>query len=87
MAGAYAGLLSGFLTFLLLYTQQLDPTWFAPGVLQDVVGWLHGEGPNPFSCAALGEFVSVAVTVAVSKLTQPLSKQHVDDLFGSKSTA
>jgi Na+/proline symporter len=85
--GAYAGLLSGFLTFLILYTQQLDPAWFAPGVLHNVVGWLYGEGPNPFSCAALGEFVSVAATVVVSKLTQPLSKRHVDALFGSESTA
>ena len=34
----------------------------AAGALRDVVAWLVREGPNPFSCAAIGELVSVAVT-------------------------
>ena len=28
--GAYAGLVSGFVTFLVLHTQMIDPAWFAP---------------------------------------------------------
>jgi len=52
--------LSGFIVFLLLHTQQLDPGWFAPGALHNVVGWLYNEGPNPFSCAAMGEFRAVS---------------------------
>ena len=80
--GAYAGLLTGFLSFLILHTQQLNPQWFAPGLLRDVVAWLHREGPNPYSCAAMGEFVSIATTFVVSKLTQPLPKTHVDAVFG-----
>jgi SSS family transporter len=79
--GAYAGLLSGFLTFAILYTQLIDPAWFAPGTLHDVVTWLHGEGPNPVSCAAMGELVSVLFTVAVSKMTQPLPQEHLDGMF------
>jgi len=79
--GAYAGLLGGFLTFAALYLQVLDPGWFDPGVLHDTVAWLEGEGPNPYSCAALGEFVSVLITVVVSKLTRPLPKAHLDALF------
>lgn len=79
--GAYAGLLSGFLTFAILYTQLIDPAWFAPGTLHDVVTWLHGEGPNPVSCAAMGELVSVLFTVAVSKMTQPLPQAHLDEMF------
>lgn len=82
--GAYAGLVSGFVTFLLLHTRQLDPAWFAPGTLHNLVAWLHQEGPNPYSCAALGELVSVSLTVIVSRLTRPLSRQHLDVLFGSK---
>lgn len=82
--GAYAGLLSGFLTFLILHTQQLDPAWFAPGMLHDVVTWLYQEGPNPYSCAALGEFVSVSATYLVSRLTRPLPRDHIDGLFGKE---
>ncbi len=83
--GAYAGLLAGFLTFAALYLQVLDPAWFAPGVLHDVVTWLHGEGPNPYSCAAMGEFVSVLATVVVSKLTRPLPGDHLDGLFNARA--
>lgn len=81
-SGAYAGLVSGFATFLILHMQLLDPAWFAPGPLQDAIGWLHAEGPNPFSCAAMGEFVSVALTYAVSKATQGLSEERLEQVFG-----
>ena len=81
--GAYAGLTSGFLTFLVLHMQLLDPAWFGTGTLHDVVAWLHAEGPNPFSCAAMGEAVSVIFTYAVSKATQPLPERHVEEMFGS----
>jgi sodium/proline symporter len=80
--GAYAGLLSGFGTFLVLHTGVLDPAWFGPGVLYDVVTWLLREAPNPYSCAAVGEIVSVLVTVAVSKLTRRLPEDHVAAMFG-----
>ena len=79
--GAYAGLVSGFVTFLVLHTQMLDPVWFGPGVVHDVVSWLHTEGPSPFSCAAMGEITSITCTYVVSKSTQPLSESHVKVLF------
>ena len=79
--GAYAGLISGFVTFLVLHTQMIDPAWFGPGTTHDVVAWLHAEGPSPFSCATLGELMSVACTYVVSKLTQPLPESHVKALF------
>ena len=46
-----------------------------------MVGWLVAEGPNPFSCVAMGEFVSIAATVVVSKLTKPLPEAHVNQIF------
>lgn len=79
--GAYAGLLGGFLTFLVLHTQQIDPGWFDPGLVADVAGWLYREGPNPYSCAAIGELVSVLVTYLVSRLTRPLSREHLARVF------
>ena len=80
-SGAYAGLISGFLTFIVLHTQLLDPNWFATGAVHDIVAWLYGEGPNPFSCAAIGEAISVAITFGVSKATQPLPEAHVEEIF------
>lgn len=86
--GAYAGLLTGFGAFLTLHTQSLDPAWFGQtGVAYDVAAWLYDEGPNPYSCAALGEFVSVAVTYVVSRLTAPLPSEHLDAMFGDTPAA
>jgi sodium/proline symporter len=84
-AGAYAGLVAGFSTFVLLYLQVLDPAWFDPGVLHDAAAWLQAEGPNPYSCAAMGEIVSVAATVLVSRMTAPLPSDLVDGLFDSEA--
>ena len=39
------------------------------------------ESPNPWSCAAMGEVVSIALTVIVSKLTQQVPDEHIDKLF------
>ncbi len=80
--GAYAGLASGFFVFLVLHTQLLDPAWFSSGgMLHTVVAWLHAEGPNPYSCAAMGEAVSILATWAVSKATQPLPDEHLRAMF------
>ncbi len=79
--GAYAGLLAGFTTFAVLYLQLIDPAWFNPGPLADMAAWLRREGVNPFSCAALGEIVSVTLTVLVSKLSSPLPDALVSRIF------
>lgn len=83
-AGAYAGLLTGMSTFIVLHGQLLDPTWFdGLSLLAEAARWLHTEGPNPYSCAAIGEIVSVGVTWAVSWATQPLANEHVERIFGA----
>ena len=80
--GAYWGLAMGFGTFLVLHMQLLNPEWFsAGGTMHGIVGWLYREGPNPYSCAAIGEIISVAATFTASKLTQPLPAAHVEDVF------
>ena len=82
-AGAIAGLISGAGVFTVLHSALIDPNWFAPGLLQAAADWLAREADNPWSCAAIGEIISVAVTWAVSKRTQPLPHDHLERLFGS----
>ena len=62
-AGAYAGLVGGMVTFTVLHAQLIDPSWFADGMSANIATWIRNEGPNPFSCTALGQFVSIATTV------------------------
>jgi SSS family transporter len=81
-AGAYSGLLSGMGVFIVLHGGVIDPSWFGGGPLVEIASWLEGESTNPFSCAAMGELVSVGVTWAVSMLTQPLEQTHLEEMFG-----
>ncbi len=80
-SGAYAGLLAGFCTFIVLHSGLIDPAWFEPGTLKNAALWLQREAPNPYSCAVMGEIISILFTVVVSKLTQPLPDEHIKELF------
>ena len=80
-AGAYAGLIAGIGVFIVLHAQLIDPAWFSEGTLRGMVAWLYREGPNPYSCAVMGEIASISFTVIVSKLTQPLPQAHLDEMF------
>ncbi|MDH3642786.1 MAG: sodium:solute symporter family protein [Gammaproteobacteria bacterium] len=81
-AGAFAGLLGGVTVFSVTHGAFINPDWFAPGMLRDAALWLVVEAPNPWSCAAMGEIVSVGLTWAVSKVTQPLPEAHLTRMFG-----
>ena len=81
LKGAYSGLLSGFLVFIIIHAQVLEPQWFIGVGMDGAVAWLRGEGPNPYSCAVMGEIVSVIVTYTVSKFTAPLPEAHLQVMF------
>tara|TARA_Y100001978_G_scaffold198781_2_gene211808 strand:- start:437 stop:922 length:486 start_codon:yes stop_codon:yes gene_type:complete len=84
-AGAYSGLLLGFLTFVLLHSQWVDTNWFSPGSSAFFIAtWLYNEGPNPYSCAFLGELVSIIATLSVSHFSKKLPETHLRGLFPSK---
>ena len=86
--GAYAGLLSGMATFIVLHSQLIDPIWFdSYPRLFDIAVWLSNQSPNPFACAFLGEVVSVGMTIVVSAKTEKLPDTHLDDIFDSHRAA
>ena len=81
LAGCYAGLISGILVFSVLHAGLISPSWFEPGILQEIALWLSLEAPNPFSCAAIGEIVSILATWLVSLKTKKLPAHLLDQLF------
>ena len=85
-AGAFAGLVSGVIVFSITHGGLIDPAWFGPGVLHNSAVWLQGEAPNPWSCAAMGELVSILATWSVSKLTAPLPAAHLEQMFGADTS-
>ena len=50
----------------------------------DLVRWLYNEGPNPYSCAFMGELVSIFMTVLVSHFSKNLPEEHLRVLFLKK---
>ena len=85
MAVRHHGAIGGIGTFILLHAQLLQPHWFPEGTFRHAVNWLLREGPNPYSCAVMGEIVSITLTVVVSKLTQPLPEEHLRQMFAADS--
>lgn len=84
-AGAYAGFASGALVFIVAHAQLVGPSGFEGTLLEAPLTWLHGEASNAYSCAAIGELVSLALTFVVSKTTTQLPKDHVEAVFGGPS--
>ena len=62
-----------------------DSVYVPDSFLEPVFAFLLGEEQNPYSCAGLGEIVSVAFTYGVSKLTAPLPQDRIDQLFGEST--
>ena len=87
LAGAIAGLLGGFAVFIVAHAQLIDPQWFVGTFAHAPALWLYEEGPNPYSCAVMGEIASVLLTVFVSKVSKPLPKAHLDLMFNEPADA
>ena len=84
--GAIAGFIAGALTFLVTHSGVINPEWFgSSGALRAAADWLAYQAPSPYSCAAIGEIVSIVVTVAVSLRTEPVPRDHLELMFGSAS--
>ena len=85
LAGAFAGLITGMATFALLRSGLpwlvVDPSSLGP--LSGIAEWLAHYRENPYACAVVGEAVSIFSTWAVSMLTRPLPKGHLDRMFAS----
>ena len=80
-AGAYAGLLTGLVSFIVLHMALIESIWFEDTILYSAAVWLEGEAPNPMSCASLAELLSVLATWLVSLFTRPLPESHLAELF------
>ena len=85
-AGAYAGLLTGLVSFSVLHWPLFNSIWFEDTMFFAAAGWLEREAPNPMSCASVAEVMSVAATWVVSQFTRPLPERHLAELFPSPAS-
>lgn len=87
-AGCFSGLAGGAGVFIVTHAGLISADWFEAAPLRIAAAWLEGEAPNPFSCAAIGEVISVLLTWSVSLCTAKLPNAHLAKLFpGSEATS
>jgi len=86
-SGALGGFLAGASLFALLRADLLAELGMQVELTRAVAIWLTTQAPNPYSCAALAMIGATLITVAISLVTQPLSPQHLQRVFGVKNPA
>ena len=79
--GGIAGFISGGVTFAIIAGGFVSASGAEGSTVYTITAWLERQTPNAFSCGALGGLVCIAVAVVVSKLTQPLSEDHLKKVF------
>jgi len=80
--GAIWGFITGAVSFIALRNGLLPAGAADAGLLDQALFLLGTQAGNPFTCTALGEGVSVVVTIMVSLATRPLPREHIDRIFG-----
>jgi Na+/proline symporter len=83
--GALSGFWAGAVTFILIRGEFIKGTWLDGTALEDFGRWFAFYATNPYSAATFGAVVSVIVTVAVSKATEPLPQSHIEQVSGRRA--
>jgi len=77
-AGALAGFWTGAIAFIAIHGELVSGTWLDGTALEAFGRWFAFNATSPYSAATLGGCASVLVTVAVSRVTEPLPRAHLD---------
>ncbi|MEZ0155856.1 MAG: sodium:solute symporter [Candidatus Reddybacter sp.] len=80
--GAIWGFVIGAVSFTVLRNTWLPAGDVGGNLIQQGFFWMSSQANNPFSCATVGEGLSVLTTVVVSLFSSPLPKEHLDKVFG-----
>lgn len=80
-AGAISGFVTGGVTFIIIAAGFITTTGVEGTALHSATAWIERQVPNSFSVGAIGGLLGIIVCVAVSKLTQPLTEEHLKKVF------
>jgi Na+/proline symporter len=83
-AGALAGFWAGAVTFVLIRGEIVSGLWLNGTALESAGRWFAFYATNPYSAATFGALMSVAVTVLVSRFTDPLPREHLAALVDAR---
>lgn len=76
-AGAVAGFWGGALSFILIHSKLISGLWLIGTPLEEFGRWFDFYAGSPYSAAAMGGALSIALCFFVSRFTTPLSDEHM----------
>ena len=79
-AGALAGFWGGVISFVLIHSQILPLHWLNGTALENAARWFEYYSASPYSAATIGGVISIGLCYGVSKLTKPLSAEHLQQI-------
>ena len=81
--GALAGFWAGAISFILIHGEIISGHWLTGTALEDFGNWFAFYAKSPYSAASIGGALSVITCFIVSRLTEPLSVEHLQQVRGS----
>jgi len=81
--GALAGFWAGAISFILIHGEIVSGHWLAGSALEDFGNWFAFYAKSPYSAASIGGALSVVTCYIVSRLTEPLSAEHLQQVRGA----
>jgi Na+/proline symporter len=82
-AGALSGFWTGVVTFVLIRGEIVSGLWLIGTPFEAFGRWFSFYATNPYSAATFGAAASALATVVVSRLTEPLPREHLDRLVAA----
>ncbi len=86
-AGALAGFWAGALAFIAIHGGLVSGSWLYGTSLEPFGRWFAFNAASPYSAATLGGFLSLIVTVAVSRYSEPLPEAHLRLVLPARTAA
>lgn len=84
-AGAVAGFWGGAISFILIHGKLISGRWLQGTRLEEFGQWFDFYAGSPYSAAAIGGAISVLLCFSVSKFSQPLSEEHMQQVIGASN--
>lgn len=85
--GALAGFWTGAIMFVLIHAGIISGSWLAGSALEQFGIWFDFNATSPYSAATMGGICSVLVTVVVSRYSQSLPDEHLQQLHHATEAA
>lgn len=77
-AAALTGFWGGAISFTLIHSKVVTAQWLYGTSLDSFARWFDYYSSSPYSSASIGGAISILLCIVVSKVTSPITQEHLD---------